>query len=125
MKLSTVMIANAVVALLFGLGDIFAPGPLLSFYGMTTDAAGILVSRLFGASLIGYALITWLARNVTGEAQQALTAALCGGFAVGFVVSLIGQLSGVVNALGWSIVVLYALFALGYGYFRFMKPGTE
>jgi len=42
----------------------------------------------------------------------------------GFVVALINQLSGLVNALGWSTVALYLLFALGYGYFQFKKPDT-
>jgi hypothetical protein len=45
------------------------------------------------------------------------------GFAVGLVATVLGQLSGAVNALGWSTVVIYALFTLGYGYFQFMKPG--
>jgi len=125
MKLSTVMVANAVVAFLFGLSLILAPAQLLSLYGMTMDAAGILVARLFGASLIGYGLLTWLARNlVDDEVRRTIVTALFGGFAVGFVVSLIGQLSGVANALGWSTVALYGLFTAAYGYFRFIKPSA-
>ena len=125
MKLSTVMIANAVVSVLFGLGFILAPAQLLSLYGMTADAGGLLIGRLFGASLTGYALLTWLARNLAGgEVRQTIVTALFGGFAVGLIVSFVGQLSGLVNALGWSTVVIYALFTAAYGYFRFMKPAA-
>jgi hypothetical protein len=44
------------------------------------------------------------------------------GFAASLLGSLIGQLGGQIGALGWTTVVLYALFTLGYGYFAFMKP---
>ena len=44
---------------------------------------------------------------------------------IGFVVSLLGQLSGVMNALGWLVVGLYlVLVGVGYGYFHFMRPDT-
>lgn len=45
--------------------------------------------------------------------------------AVGLVVALYSQLAGMVNALGWSTVVLFLLFALGFGYFQFMKPSES
>jgi hypothetical protein len=43
---------------------------------------------------------------------------------LGFLFSLMAQLSGVseANALGWSTVALYLLLALGFGYLRFMRP---
>jgi hypothetical protein len=37
------------------------------------------------------------------------------------VVALTGQFWGVVNALGWSSVVIYGLLLLGYGSFIFGK----
>jgi hypothetical protein len=37
--------------------------------------------------------------------------------AVALLVSLILQLSGVMNLLGWSIVAIYLFFTIGFGYF--------
>jgi hypothetical protein len=37
------------------------------------------------------------------------------------VTSLIAELGGVTNPLGWTVVGLRAIFTLGYGYFRFVR----
>ena len=50
--------------------------------------------------------------------------------AIGFLVTLLAQLDGTVNALGWSHVVIYLLLTIGFGYMRFagqsgpMRTGT-
>jgi hypothetical protein len=53
------------VAGLFGIGFVLVPAQLLSQYGITTDAPFDLVGQLFGAALIGFAVLTWAARNAT------------------------------------------------------------
>lgn len=125
MRLSTLMVINAIVALFFGLGLVLAPGRLVSLYGAQLDEAGIYVARLLGAEFLSYAVLTWFARDSEeSEARRAILFALVTSFGVGFIVALGSQLSGVTNALGWFTVVVYLLFALGYGYFQFLKPGT-
>jgi len=125
MKLSTWLTIAAVVAVVCGLAFVLVTGPLLSFYGITLDKAGTLVAQLFGAALIGFAVLNWFARGVTDrEARQAILLANLASDTVGFVMALIGQLAGVANALGWSTVALYLLLALGFAYFQFMKPST-
>ena len=125
MKLGTVLTVNAIIALLFGLGFVLAPAATLAPYGLTTDDSGILVARLFGAAVLGYAVLTWSARNSEeSAARRAIVLALFLSFGIGLVVSLVGQLSGLVNALGWSTVAIYLVFTLGYGYFQFAKPSS-
>jgi hypothetical protein len=46
------------------------------------------------------------------------------GTAIGFIVALLAQLSGVMNAFGWSAVRIYLLLALGYSYSLLVKPGA-
>ena len=123
MKLSTVFTVNAVVALLFSLGFLLAPAATLARYGVTTDDVGIQVTRWFGAAVLGYAVLTWSARNSEeSAARRAIVLALFLSFAIGLIVSVVNQLSGLANALGWSTVAIYLLFTLGYGYFQFAKP---
>ena len=126
MKLGTLFTINAVVTVVFGLAFVLVAGTLLSLYGITLSPGGLIVARLFGAALLGYAVLTWFARNAEeSEARQAVVLALFIGDVVGFIVALLGQLSGAVNALGWSTVAIYLLLALGFGYFQFMKPSAS
>ena len=123
MRLNVLLLVAAVIAGVFGVAFVVASGPLLSVYGVTLDKAGTLVAQLFGASLIGVAVLNWLARNVTDpDARRAVVVANLTQDGVGFVVILIGQLAGIPNALGWSNVAIYLLLALAFGYVQFMQP---
>jgi hypothetical protein len=122
MRLSALLIFNAIVAAVFGLTALLLPGQLYSTYGLTSDAGARLVAQFFGAALIGTVILTWSLRNIEpGPTRQALTLALFTQGALGLVISLIAQFGGVVNALGWLNVALTAIFAVGYGYFRFVR----
>jgi hypothetical protein len=123
MKLSTLMVVNAVIAAAFGVCFVVVPGQLMSFYGPEVSPQLEYVARLFGAALLGFAVLTWTARNAPdSDTRRAILLALVVGDGVGFVVALIGQIGGVMNALGWSTVVIYLLLAIGFGYFCFAQP---
>jgi len=123
MRLSSLLVVAAIVGAAFGVAFVVASGPLLSVYGITLDKAGTLVAQLFGALLIGLAVLNWSARNVTDpEARQAVVYGNLVGDAIGFVVILIGQLAGIANAVGWSSVAIYLLLALGFAYVQVMQP---
>ena len=126
MKLKTLMTINAIVAIVFGVTFVIVPAQVYSLYDITPDAQLKYVGQLFGAALIGFALLTWMARNATdSDARRAIVLALFIADGIGFIVALIGQLSNVVNALGWSTVAIYLLLALGFGYFQFFKPASS
>jgi hypothetical protein len=125
MKLNMFMLIVAVVAGLFGLGFVFIPDQVLSYYGAAPDASVHYMAQLFGAALLGIAVILWLCKDVEDSpARQAILLGLFVAEGVGFVVALITQLGGGINALGWSTVLIYLLFALGFGYFRFVKSAA-
>lgn len=123
MKLKILMVINAIVATVFGILFVVVPTRAFSWYGVMTAAPPLIyMGQLFGAALIGFGVLTWHARNsADNEARRAITLALFIGHGVGFIVALLGQLGGIVNNLGWSTVVIYFFFALGFGYFRFIK----
>jgi uncharacterized membrane protein len=125
MKFSTFMVIYAVVSAVFGLGFVLMPGQLLPIYGVEPDAALRLIGHFFGAALLSLAILSWLARNLSNsEARRAIVLALFVGETLGFIMALIGQLNGILNALGWSVVVVYLVFALGLAYFQFSKPAS-
>jgi hypothetical protein len=124
MRLSRFLLINSIVALVFGLGFVLGPAPLLSQYGVQTDAAGIVMSRFFGAALIQLGVLLYIAQ-ATGDkvALRAMVVAGLVGSLAGLAVALSAQLTHVVNSLGWSTVVLYALFLAGYAMFA-MRPAA-
>lgn len=126
MKLNTLLVTTAVIAVIFGLVFLFAPEKSVALYGVALGPGGAVMTRFFGATLLGFAVLTWLARNETGSAtRKAVIPALIVTNVAGFVVALAGQLSGLVNALGWSTVAIYVFLAMGFVYFQFVKPGAS
>jgi len=125
MKLSTLMAIKGVIVLVFGIGFVLVPVTVLSWYNVELGAGGAYMTRLFGAAFILLGLVLWPARKDTGSvALKALVMAVFIGDIIGFVVALIGQLSGLVNALGWLTVALYFFLAIGFGYHALKKPKT-
>jgi hypothetical protein len=116
---------NMLVCLVFGLGFVFLPVQVISLYG--NDVVGgqfKYVGQLFGSALLTFGFISWLAReSLESKARDAIVMSFFIGDLIGFLIALINQLSGVVNAFNWSTVVIYLLLALGFGYFRFVKTG--
>lgn len=122
MKLNTMMTINALIAAVFGFAFVLIPWQVVMLYGLEPNPPLHYVGRLFGVALVTFAIMTWSARNsADSEARKAIILALFVGDALGFMVALIGQLGGVVNALGWSTVAIYLLLTIGFGYFQFSK----
>ena len=125
MTVRNLFIVNAIVSIIFGVVLVVIPAQALQQYGVELPAAGVYVAQLVGSSLIGYAIITWLLRNEgDGLVRQTVLLALFVGYVIAFVASLISQLNGLANGLGWTTVVIDLLFALASAYFRFIKTGT-
>ena len=126
MKLNMFMIIVAVVAGLFGLGFVFIPEQILSLYGAAPNESANYMAQLFGAALLGIAVILWFCKDAEDSpVRQAILLGLFVAEGVGFVVALMTQLGGGTNTLGWSTVIIYLLFALGFGYFRFIKSAAK
>ena len=123
MKLNTLILIMALLSLLWGAGFILLPGPMWSMYGLALDPNGIYVSRELGTIFFMLGAVLWFARNDPGlQARHAMALGLFIGNALGFVVTLIGQFSTGVNAMGWVGAVLYLLLALGFGYYVLKAP---
>ena len=120
MKLSTVFTVNAILALLFGLGLALMPTTMAALYGADLGAAGLFLGRLLGAAFIAIGLICWMAKDASGD-QRPLVFSFFVEHLIGLVFAVMAQLNGVVNSLGWSIVVIYLYLTLGYAYHQFIK----
>jgi hypothetical protein len=115
MRPNTVFLAGGVLGVVFGLGFLLIPGIVLPLYGPPPEPTAILMSRFFGVALFHLGLLLYLLREVREPGLQRLiaTAGVAGSVA-GLAVALMAVLGGLVNSLGWSTVLIYALLLLGY-----------
>jgi len=122
MTLKNLLIINAIIALVYGVGELLFPATMSSIYGVAYSPGVGLLSQYFGLTLIFMSLLTWFARNITdSETQRAIILALLISHTIGIIVSVMGTVSGLMSAVGWSAVVIYLFLALGYAYFLVKK----
>ena len=67
MKLKTLFLINAVLATVFGIAFVVIPQVIIPLYGATVDAPLRYVGQLYGAALIGFAVLTWEARKLENK----------------------------------------------------------
>jgi len=117
----------AIVALIFGLYSLFMPIQTMSMDGVTLDVTGEYIGRYFGSGLIGLAVINWYSRNRNpkDEEMRAIILSILILTIIGFITSLFNALYGVGSRLVWSIVVIYFLQALEFGYLHFGKSTSS
>jgi len=117
MTFRTLLIIKAVVCIVFGLTLLLAPGVLFDLLGTTLNDGGTFTAREYGAALIGTFLLTWFAKGVkAADARGAILLDLFIYDLIGAVITFLVVLSGVLNVLGWSIVVVYLFFTVGSAY---------
>jgi hypothetical protein len=123
MKFKTLMIIKALVCLTLGLPILIVPVFFYKLFGASLGAGGVFAAREYGASLMGNLMITWIARETAAsDARRGITWGYFLYDAIGFVVTLLATLSGVLNILGWFAVLIYLFFAVGFGYFLVKSP---
>jgi hypothetical protein len=117
MTFRTLLMIKAAVCLAFGAYLLLAPASLLGLLGASLTGAGLFTAREYGAAMIGTFLLAWFAKGVQArDARGAILLDLLVYDAIGMVVTLAVVVTGVLNALGWSIIVVYAFFTVGSGY---------
>jgi hypothetical protein len=123
MKFQTLMVIKAIVCLALGVPILIMPTFIYSIFGITLEPGSAVAAREYGAALIGTLMITWFARNAEASYIRWTIALGYGVYdAIGFLVALVATLSGAMNLFGWSVVVIYLFFALGFGYFALSRP---
>ena len=120
MTIRTFLSIHSILLILFGLGFLVVPAIMLSVYGTSSDPTGLLTARVFGIGNIQLGTIIWFMRTEPGsKLLKLLILIMFLGNTLAFCLALHAQISGIFNLLGWTNVVLYFLFAFGYGYFLF------
>ena len=124
MNLRNLFRVVAVIAILSGLGYLFAPQATSA---VDLDPYGLYFLQQIGASNIAIAVLLFLVSGMeSSPARQAVvTAMIVQGFVEG-ILNLVAVLGGSIpSGAGWIGAVLNFMIALAFGYFRFIRPETS
>jgi hypothetical protein len=125
MKLSAFLGLAGAIGIVFGLEFLLIPELALSQYGVPTEPHNLMQARYFGAALLAYGLIYWLARKSTDDiTRRALLLAGIVGHLTGLVLSLWSRSAGLQGPLAWLAVGIYAALLLGSLYFL-LRPSRR
>jgi hypothetical protein len=123
MKLSTFAIIVAILALIYGIGMLFFPVQFGHNYGVTLDPIATVITREFGAAMLGFAIVYWINRNAP-ESDRSWSALLWSSVFYNLaiiVVTLMATKDGLGNSMNWSSVILSSVLTLVSLYFIFRK----
>jgi drug/metabolite transporter superfamily protein YnfA len=126
MRFNKLLLIFALVSLGDGVIAILAPGPFMNFiWPHRAGAEANLFIQGWGCSLMALSVIAWLMSGLKDSASRRVFA--LGVFIYFSVAAVVWLLDGL--SMGWtplSVATLagLGLFALAFGYFRFVKPGS-
>ena len=107
------IVVSGIVAVCF----ILVPGSSLSLYGFAGNAALHTIAQYFGTAHVAFAVLLWLALRLNdARFLRTIVVSFFVGDLTGSAVLLVAQVRGIMNTMGWALVGLSLLFAIGYGY---------
>ncbi len=123
MNLRNLLSVAAIIYLIFGVAAAIVPDQLVALYGATPDPITSFAVRVASGAILGFAIISWMARDDAGSvSKRGIVLANLVNCVVGFIVYLLGTTQGMLNSMGWVSVALYLLLGLGFAYFTLMSP---
>jgi hypothetical protein len=114
-------VINAVVAVAFGLLLVVAPEVGLNQFAMTARVQEVFMARAIGAALVALGAVLWFVKDADDELQKKFSMGALAGSVVGIIVTIIGVVTSM-QGLGWLVIVVEVVFALGYAFVLFLQP---
>ena len=125
MNFHNLMIITAITTIGFGTGFIIAPKALIALYGLSSTPIIEFSLRLYATAIFGIGALALLIRHAQNKDIQ--KAVLLAFFIIdfgGFLVALFANVAGLMNFLGWSLVVLFLIFSGAYAYLYFFTKSA-
>ncbi len=116
--MNALFLVAMIVEGIFAIGFIAVPDLVLAPNGVTLDATSRPFVRLFGSALLTFPVLLSYARASADLAlKRVAVRTLFVYMLVSTVLIVITQLGGLMNASGWVIVAIHALFTIWFGAF--------
>ena len=115
-----------IVELVFGIGFLIVPGPMLDPFGVILNATATTFARLFGSSLISISLILWFARRSDQSLlKRGVVYSLFAYYLISTVLLLQTEFAGLMNVLGWIVISIHLILLIWFGCIVFEKRTRE
>ena len=117
MKLNLVFTVAAILLVIIGLAQLFAPAAMLAATTMDeSPSSGFLMTiRFVGVEMLGLGLIAWFVRNAeASKARDGVTLGFTIYFALHALTSLYGQFTDTSSSMHWVAAAIQALLAVGF-----------
>lgn len=121
MKLNTWLIIAAINWVLFGLGGLFTPQYTLP--NVTDNPLALALVQHMGSGALVLGLLAWFTRGLTDRAaRQLIISVFILALVLTVIVNALGIINGALTSFDWLFVGIDIVLALGFAYFRFIKP---
>jgi hypothetical protein len=116
--MNTLFIVYLIVEVIFGIGFLFVPGLMMGPMGVTLDETATTFARLLGTLIISIPVLLFFVRKSSStEFRRGVVYCIFTYLLVSTIILLITQLKGLMNPMGWGIVILHFVFMLWFGYY--------
>jgi hypothetical protein len=123
--MKTLFLAYMIVESIFGIGFLFAPALLMGPMGVTLDQTSTTFARLLGTLILSTPVLLFFALKSSGiEFKRGVVYSIFIYLLLSTILLLITQLKGLMNNMGWGIVILHLAFMIWFGYYL-IKPGAS
>jgi hypothetical protein len=116
--MNALFLVYLIVEAIFGIGFLVAPGFLMGNMGLTLDETSTNLARLFGSMIISIPVLLFFARKSASE-EFKIGVVYCAFtyLLLSTILLLNSQIKGMMNSMGWGIVLLHMGFMLWFGYY--------
>ncbi len=116
--MNALFLVYLIVEAIFGIGFLLAPALIMGPMGVTLDETSTTFARLFGTLIISIPVLMFFVRkSASTEFRRGVVYCVFTYLLLSTILLLITQLKGLMNPMGWSIVILHFVFMLWFGYY--------
>ena len=116
--MKTLFLVYLIVEVLFGIGFLVAPGQLMAPMGVTLDETATTFARLLGTLILSIPVLLFFARkSSSSEFKAGVVYSVFVYLLLSTILLLNTQLKGLMNSMGWGIVILHFVFMIWFAYY--------
>jgi apolipoprotein N-acyltransferase len=120
MTLRHLFTTTSIISAVYGFGLMFAPRAMSAFFSQHLELGGYANTRMWGAAIIGFAVLTWLCRDAEdSQVRRGIVLALFCYFIIALATCLLNFWTEPQPLIAWTTPLVYLLLAVAYGYFHF------
>ena len=120
MNVKPAFVYGAVTCVVYGIGLIFIPSTMLSWFDLTLTQELTLLAQIFGAALLGFAVIFWMTRGDTpSEARRNIILGEVVHSLIATILWIIAIVGGIGNTLMYLPLFSHVSLVIWFGFLYF------